>query len=79
MIPALDAMAAILPKPAATPALLGDGTFAALLPLEGEAVEEDEPVEPLRGRPLRAARGFPGRGDEGGFAMPAIWQESADR
>ena len=51
MIPALDAMAAILPKPAATPALLGDGTFAALLPLEGEAVEEDEPAEPLPAEP----------------------------
>lgn len=59
MIPALDAMAAILPKPVAAPALLGDGTFAALLPLEGEAVEEDEATEPLSAEtcpPLVAAQ-----------------------
>jgi flagellar hook-length control protein FliK len=59
MIPALDAVAAILPKPTAAPALLGDGTFAALLPLEAEPVEEDEPVEAVTAEeslPLGAAQ-----------------------
>lgn len=59
MIPALDAMAAILPKPAATPALLGDGTFAALLPIEGEVVEEDEPAETLPAEPEPAETCLP--------------------
>jgi hypothetical protein len=52
-------MAAILPKPAATPALLGDGTFAALLPLDGEAVEEDEPTETLPAEPEPAETCLP--------------------
>jgi hypothetical protein len=59
MIPALDAVAAILPKPPAAPALLDDGTFAALVPIEGEVVEDDEPAEAVMAEaslPLVAAK-----------------------